>query len=546
MAKSIAELVLENKELIVLKKEMEKRIAELVIANKELAFQNEEKYHELFENSLVPIFISDPKTRKTTFVNDIGFEFFGYKSSEDFIENYDATKHFVNSADLYKLREDIIKQGVVKWDVVHMKKLDGTPFFAKLVSKLSPGKCFVQTALIDITDQELFIRELKTREERSRLDEQRIRFIVENTPAAIAMFDTQMHYLMVSKRWMEDYQLGNQNIIGKSHYEVFPEISNEWKELHNRCLAGEELKCDQESFTRANGKVEWVKWKLFPWYIEEGKIGGVILFSELITEQKNSEEQLELKVKERTLKLTNSLLREKELNQMKSRFVSFAAHEFRTPLTSILSSSSLIEMYNKPEHGEQRLKHVRLISSFVKNLTNILDDFLTHGELEQGVIEIKNSQFDLPEFIMKVVQELDGMVTKKNQKITYHHTGEAMIEQSTKTLRNILLNLLSNASKYSTDEKEIFLLSSVENNKVSISVKDQGIGIPAQDQKDIFEQFFRASNVEQIQGTGLGLSIVKKYVELMNGHITFTSEAGEGTIFTIELPRKQTLFHKNI
>lgn len=500
---------------------------------------NEEKYHDLFENSLVAMFITDPKTQKTNYVNEIGVEFLGYKSREDFIENYDSIHHFINSADLYKMRQDILKDGIVKWNEVNMKKLDGTPFSAKLVSKLSADKCFVQTALTDITDHILYINALKAREDKSRLDEKRIRFLVENTPASVAMFDMQMRYLMVSKRWMEDYQLGDRDMIGISHYEVFPEISKKWKEFHNRSLAGEELECDQEAFTRANGKVEWIKWNLFPWYIEEGKIGGIILFSELITEQKLAEERLEAKVKDRTLELTDSLLREKELNEMKTRFVSFASHEFRTPLSIILSSSSLIEMYNKSEQEEQRLKHTNRIASSVKNLTDILNDFLAHGELEKGITQIEKSIFKLPEFIMTVVGELDGMVNEKKQQIIYDHNGETMIEQSGKILRNILLNLLSNASKYSPKEKEIRLTSSVTNNKVSISIKDHGIGIPEKDQKKLFDQFFRAGNVEHIQGTGLGLAIVKKYIELINGNIEFISKPGEGTTFTIEFPQKK-------
>lgn len=293
-----------------------------------------------------------------------------------------------------------------------------------------------------------------------------------------------------------------------------------------------------------DGTIYWVDTTIVPFLNKEGKPYKYLAIRSDITQRKNVEENiiklnedLEGKVKERTLELTDSLFREKELNEMKTRFVSFASHEFRTPLANILSSSSLIKMYNKPEEGERRLKHINRISSSVKNLTEILDDFLTHGELEQGVIEIKNSLFHLPEFILKVAEELNGMVNEKNQEIIHHHNGEAMIEQSGKVLRNILLNLLSNASKYSPKEKEILLSSSVANNRVSISIKDYGIGIPEEDQKKLFAQFFRAGNVEHIQGTGLGLSIVKKYVELINGNIDFISKPGEGTTFTIEFPQ---------
>ena len=256
-----------------------------------------------------------------------------------------------------------------------------------------------------------------------------------------------------------------------------------------------------------------------------------------ITEQMSTREELEDKVKERTLKLTESLTREKELNGMKTRLVSFASHEFRTPLTAILSSSTLIEKYNKPEQGEQRLKHINLISSSVKNLTGILNDFLTYGELDLGTSEIVNATFILPEFINSVIEEMKGTISEKNQQIIYDHSGEIMIEQSDKILRNILLNLLSNANKYSGGDKLIKIISHVTDNRVLITVRDSGIGIPVEDQKKLFTQFFRASNTQGIQGTGLGLSIVKKYVELINGQINFTSIPGEGTVFTINFPQ---------
>ena len=248
--------------------------------------------------------------------------------------------------------------------------------------------------------------------------------------------------------------------------------------------------------------------------------------------------QLETKVQERTINLTKSLEREKELNGMKTRLVAFASHEFRTPLTTILSSSNLIEKYNKPEQGEQRLKHLNLISSSVKNLTEILNDFLTYGELENGISEIRNTSFNLPEFVNSVLEEMKAIINEKSQLITYNHFGESMLDQSDKILKNTLINLLSNASKYSPCDAEIQLSSRVNNGRVSITVKDRGIGIPEMDQKKIFTQFFRASNTEGIQGTGLGLSIVKKYAELINGQIEFISKPEEGTTFTINFPQK--------
>jgi signal transduction histidine kinase len=266
-----------------------------------------------------------------------------------------------------------------------------------------------------------------------------------------------------------------------------------------------------------------------------------------ITERKMLEDNLrklnlvlEGKVDDRTRELVISLEREKELNEIKSRFVSMASHEFRTPLSAILSSVSLIESYNEPEQLEKRLRHVERIKSSVKNLTEILNDFLSLDKLEQGKVIPESSSFDLAQFLNEIVDEMDGMLKRKNQQIKYIHNGENEIQQDKKILRNVMFNLLSNSSKYSGEDKEIDLTAEVNSEYVRIAVKDNGIGIPIEDQKYLFGKFFRAKNTGSIQGTGLGLSIVKHYVELLDGTIDFTSRENEGTIFTVKIPRNNS------
>jgi len=255
-----------------------------------------------------------------------------------------------------------------------------------------------------------------------------------------------------------------------------------------------------------------------------------------ITESKRSQEELEAKVTERTLELTQSLEREKELNEMKSRFVSMASHEFRTPLSAILSSLALIETYSKEEQEEKRKKHIDRIKSSVRNLTAILNDFLLLDKAEQGKIEIFNEDFNLDDFAGDIVEEVSGML-KQGQEIILTYIGEKEITQDKKILKSIFLNLLSNAIKYSGENKMIYFSISIANNLVLVSVKDEGIGIPEEDKKNLFGKFYRAKNVTNIQGTGLGLNIVQKYVELINGKISFESKPGMGTIFMIEFPQ---------
>ncbi len=242
---------------------------------------------------------------------------------------------------------------------------------------------------------------------------------------------------------------------------------------------------------------------------------------------------------ERTKEEINAALeKEKELNDLKSRFVSMASHEFRTPLSTILSSVSLISKYNTPETEDKKVKHVTRIKSSVSHLTDLLNDFLSLGKLEEGVIACVPSDFNIVEITTNVVMELQS-VSKNNQKINYHHAGASSeVKLDPKLYKNILINLISNAIKFSGESSLIVVETSVDKTAIELKIKDNGIGISTEDQVHLFERFFRAQNATNIQGTGLGLNIVSKYVELMGGIISFESELNKGTTFIIKFPTK--------
>ncbi len=291
-------------------------------------------------------------------------------------------------------------------------------------------------------------------------------------------------------------------------------------------------------------------------YVENGET-NVIAFIIDITERKQAESklksyssELEKRVEDRTLMLREAiaelertqdemnaaLAKEKELNDLKSRFVSMASHEFRTPLSTILSSVALISKYNAPELGDKRQKHISRIKSMVLHLTEILNDLLSLGKLEEGMVQANAAFFDIKTFGDQIVQEMMP-VAKSSQIITFNHSGdEKMVFLDNKLLKNILINLLSNAIKFSSEGDAIDINTKIEKNEIIITVKDYGMGISKEDQQHLFERFFRGQNVVNIQGTGLGLNIVTKYVELMNGTIDFESKLNKGTTFTIKFP----------
>ncbi len=237
--------------------------------------------------------------------------------------------------------------------------------------------------------------------------------------------------------------------------------------------------------------------------------------------------------------LTKALSKEKELSDLKSRFVSMASHEFRTPLSTILSSASLVAKYTESSQQENRDKHIHRIKTSVNNLTDLLNEFLSIGKIEDGKIVSHFSVFNIKELLETICSEMQNLV-KKGQQIVYTHSGQERINLDPGLLRNVMLNLSSNAIKFSPENGIITISSAVTADTVIITVKDCGLGISEEDQEHLFERFFRGANVTNIQGTGLGLHIVSKYIELMQGQISFTSQLEKGTEFIINFKTLKT------
>jgi PAS domain S-box-containing protein len=256
-------------------------------------------------------------------------------------------------------------------------------------------------------------------------------------------------------------------------------------------------------------------------------------------EEINQQLQKEVKVRKRAEQETRqALAKERDLNELKSRFVSMASHEFRTPLSSILSSVSLIKKYRERNDLEKIDKHTDRVRNSVKHLTDILNDFLSLGKLEEGKILLDVDWTNLREMIEDLVNDVEGIL-KSGQFIRIECSDKLSIYTDERLLKNILINLISNASKYSnTDEEILVSIEELGEEEVKIAVKDKGIGIPEEEQVHLFERFFRAKNVVNIQGTGLGLNIVKKYSELLQGKLGVESKLNQGTRVTIQLPKK--------
>jgi signal transduction histidine kinase len=266
-------------------------------------------------------------------------------------------------------------------------------------------------------------------------------------------------------------------------------------------------------------------------------------------EMRRLNSDLEAKVEERTVilkealqrleqsqdELSEALDKERQLSEIKSRFVSMASHEFRTPLSTVLSSASLLARYTTTEEQDKRQRHIEKIKGSVKHLNDLLDDFLSLGKLDEGKVGSEFGELNLFELVSDTIDEMKGLA-KKYQNIEYEHSGPEAIESDKKLIKNILINLMSNAIKFSDEGKTIYVTSVVKQDEAVISVKDQGIGISKEDQAHLFSSFFRGKNALNIQGTGLGLHIVRRYLDLLGGEVNLKSEIGNGTIITFTIP----------
>jgi two-component system sensor kinase FixL len=254
---------------------------------------------------------------------------------------------------------------------------------------------------------------------------------------------------------------------------------------------------------------------------------------ELVEERTLSLKKTVVALKEAKEEVSLSLEKEKELNQMKSRFVSMASHEFRTPLSSVQLSASLIEKYAQPFENHNIEKHVGKIKNAVGNLTTILNDFLSLERLEAGKVAPSFSTFDLVKFSEEITEEMQ-LIAKQDQNIIYQHTGlQSVITLDQNLLRNCMINLISNSIKYSGENTFIEFNTEITDQQCIVTIKDNGIGIPLTDQVHLFEPFFRAHNTGNIPGTGLGLNIVLRYATLMNGTVHFESTINQGTTFIL-------------
>ncbi len=413
---------------------------------------------------------------------------------------------------------------------LHARKKNGDvlPVAISLGHYELAGEKLAVAFVSDISDQVKANKLLAERESsfRSMADNSPVMIWVSGTDSACTYFNKA--WLKFTGRLLQD-ELGVGWVRG-----VHPDDVERCLFTYTEAFKAREPFSMEYRIQRSDGQYRWILDTGEPTYSEEEFTGFIGSCSD-IHDQKIMQDELEVLVKTKTLEISEALDREKEMNELKSRFVSMASHEFRTPLSVVLSSISLIEQYGVTKADQRVQKHLDKIKSSVSNLTSILNDFLSLDKLEQGKVEVEIHSFDLYEFVSEIIDDLK-IVRREGQNIRLSYEGDHNVSLDQNKLRYILFNLISNSIKYSASQTEIKISVAVYDDKtVSITIQDHGIGIPVEEQKLLFSKFFRAKNTGSIQGTGLGLTIVKRYVELMGGDVSFVSKVGEGTTFTVQL-----------
>lgn len=366
--------------------------------------------------------------------------------------------------------------------------------------------------------------ETKVRERTSQLAESQRLYsaIAKNFPeGTVNVLDLNYNYIFAEGEELKRRGISPESLVGVNLIGMLPEENQaRVTTLLDGVIKGENCTFELEL------KGDFYELDAVPLKSEKGKVEQLLIIERNITKKKESE-----------IEIRKALEKERELNSLKSRFVSMASHEFRTPLAAILSSVSLISKYQTEEQQPNRDKHIARIKSSVQNLTSILNDFLSLDKLEAGKVHCAPEPFFLKVMCEHVIDDMQSLL-KPEQHINFYFIGEAgEVVLDRNLFRNILMNLLSNAVKYSPDGSIVHFKAQLSQDKVQIEVQDQGIGIPEEEQSHLFERFFRAKNATNLQGTGLGLNITKKHTELMQGELTFKSKLNEGSTFQVNLPR---------
>jgi len=377
-------------------------------------------------------------------------------------------------------------------------------------------------SMSDVTDQ-------RRAQETLELRERRLQFLIEHTPAAVAMFDRDMRYIRHSRKWLTDYGLDEATLIGRSHYDVFPDLPERWKQIHRDGVAGQIQSCQEDCFVREDGSEVWLEWAIHPWTDDDGEIGGIVMFTNVITQRKQTERALE-----------QARRHAEAANLAKSEFLANMSHEIRTPLTAIMGFTELVK------DRQRDAETVELCTTIVRNgehLLELINDILDLSKVEAGRVELQLEACSPAAIARDIGQTLKVRADQKWLGLSVDVSADvpARCRIDVRRLRQILINLVGNAIKFTAQGAVAIQLRQVADAAgrwLEFAVTDTGIGIPADKLSLLFEPFSQidSSPTRAQGGTGLGLCISRRLARMCGGDIAVISAAGAGSTFTVRLP----------
>jgi PAS domain S-box-containing protein len=355
-------------------------------------------------------------------------------------------------------------------------------------------------------------------------EETLLKHFVKRVPAAVAMLDTDLRYIMVSDRWFEETKPKIKDIIGKCHYDVVPDIPEKWKKIHQRCFKGEHIKCDGEVFKRSDGRIEWLRWELIPWYKDTKVIGGMIMFIEHITERKLAEQKME--------RIINALNRS---NSQLKRFAHMCAHDLSEPLRTISNYIQLTKQQLNDTIDPQINKYLERVYDSARYMHNLVRDILSYSQMETQNLQLKPTSME--EVLHEIKMALDRTIQEKGVQLYYK---DLPIVYADKTLiAQVIQNLVSNAIKFNNSKPpKVYVKVKEQKHFWLFSIRDNGIGIEPKDYQKIFFLFGRLHSKYKYNGSGLGLSLCKKIIKDHGGKMWVTSMLQKGSEFSFTLPKE--------
>lgn len=360
---------------------------------------------------------------------------------------------------------------------------------------------------------------VKERTATLQASEERLRLFIENAPAAIAQFDRQMRYLAVSHRWLRDYGLPA-NAVGRSHYELLPEIPEEWREVHRRTLAGESLHSEGDRFVRQDGSIQWVKWETLPWYDERGEIGGILIAAEEITSFRRAEEAL------------------RDADRRKDEFLAMLAHELRNPLAPIKNCLELLKLAGNDAALREEMRET--MERQLAHMIRLVDDLLDVSRITRGKLELRLEKVNLASVVKHAVETCQPLCVQAGHHLSVQLPDQPIVLRADfARLAQVFGNMLTNACKYMEPGGNVWISAERQQNEVMVQVKDAGLGIPSEMLPHVFDLFTQVDHsLDRSQGgLGIGLSLVKRLVEMHGGTVSAESAGpGQGSLFTVRLP----------